>query len=196
MSRLEKFINENRDAFDDDIPSDSVWQGVETDMAQKNKAKLVNMPFKFKWGIAASVIILAGIGIFFKMRQNSVPAAAGIVKVTDTTSSNKLAAIAPEDLPEMNQFAKLIALKQDELKKISKEQPELYQKFTKDINQLDSTYTTLQKQLSIAPNRELLIEAMIQNLQLQLQVLNQQLKIINQIKNSKNNSHEKNEIFM
>jgi uncharacterized membrane protein YdfJ with MMPL/SSD domain len=195
MSRLEKFINENRNAFDDDIPSDKIWQGVETAMAKKNKSKLVSMPSKFKWGMAASVIVLVTAGIFLKMQQTPVPAK-GMVKITDTTSSSELATLSLEDLPEMNQFAKLIALKQDELKKISMEQPELYQKFTKDINQLDSTYTILQKQLSIAPNRELLIEAMIRNLQLQLQVLNQQLNIINQIKNSKNNSHEKNEIFM
>jgi hypothetical protein len=38
----------------------------------------------------------------------------------------------------------------------------------------------------------MLIEAMIQNLQLQLNVLNQQLNIIQQIKQSKNNNHEKN----
>jgi hypothetical protein len=61
---------------------------------------------------------------------------------------------------------------------------------------LDTTYITLKKQLSIAPNKELLIEAMIQNLQLQLQVLNQQLNIINQIKKSKNDNHDKNEIVI
>ncbi len=194
MSRLEKFIKENRNAFDDDIPADKIWQGVEASMTQNKKVKLVNISSKLKLSIAAAVMILAGIGIFFKMQQNSVPKIDTVN--TDTTSSTDLAKVAPESLPEMNEFAKLIALKQDELKKLSTEQPELYQKFTKDIIQLDSTYVTLKKQLSIAPNKELLIEAMIQNLQLQLQVLNQQLHIINQIKNSKNDSHEKNEIFM
>jgi hypothetical protein len=38
----------------------------------------------------------------------------------------------------------------------------------------------------------MLLEAMIQNLQLQLNVLNQQLNIIHQIKDSKKYSHEKN----
>ena len=61
-----------------------------------------------------------------------------------------------------------------------------------DITQLDSSYKSLESQLSTTPNRELLIEAMIQNLQLQLNVLNQQLNIINQIKQSKSNSNEKN----
>jgi len=194
MSRLEKFINDNRDAFDDDVPADKIWQGIEAAVTPGKKAAVVKMSSKFKWSVAAAVIILAGLGIFFKMQQTAQPVIETAVKV-DTLSSNEVASLAPEELPEMNEFAKLIALKQDELKKLSKEQPELYQKFAKDINQLDSTYTSLKKQLGVAPNKELLIEAMIQNLQLQLQVLNQQLHIINQIKKSKNDSHEKNEIF-
>jgi len=156
---------------------------------------LVSISLGLKWSIAAAVIVLAGIGIFFKIQKTAGPEI-NTVKTIDTTTAPDLAAIAPESVPEMNEFAKLIALKQDELKLLSKEQPELYQKFTRDINQLDTTYITLKKQLSIAPNKELLIEAMIQNLQLQLQVLNQQLNIINQIKKSKNDSHDKNEIVI
>src|SRR5207342_466801 len=96
------------------------------------------------------------------------------------------------DEPQVNEFAKLVALKQEELKALAPEQPELYQQFSTDINQLDSSYKSLKNQLGATPNREMLIEAMIQNLQLQLNVLNQQLNIINQIKQSKSNKHEKN----
>ena len=98
--------------------------------------------------------------------------------------------------PEVNEFAKMIVLKQEELKQVSKEQPELYSKFTKDITQLDSSYNTLKNKLGVTPNREMLIEAMIQNLELQLNVLNQQLGIIHQIKQSKKYSHEKNTSFI
>jgi len=58
---------------------------------------------------------------------------------------------------------------------------------------LDSSYNSLKNQLNATPNREMLLEAMIQNLQLQLNVLNQQLNIINQIKESKKYNHEKND---
>ena len=195
MSRLEKFISENREAFDDEIPSGSIWQGVESAITEKKKARLISLNSGFKWSIAAAVVILAGLGVFFKMQQTHNTIDTAHAK-PDTTATTEIAVIAPEESSEVNQFAKLIALKQDELKKLSKEQPELYQKFTKDINQLDTTYITLKKQLSSTPNKELLIEAMIQNLQLQLQVLNQQLHIINQIKNSKNDGHEKDKIYL
>ena len=195
MSRLEKFIKENKNAFDDEMPADKIWQGIESSIGEPQKAKLISMSAKLKWSIVAAVIALAGIGLFFKMQQNT-PTFIDNAKKIDTTASTEIATVAPDVAPAMNEFAKLIAMKQDELKKLSKEQPELYQQFTKDINQLDSNYTNLKGKLSVAPNKELLIEAMIQNLQLQLQVLNQQLNIINQIKNSKKDSHEKNETFM
>jgi hypothetical protein len=195
MSRLEEFIKQNRNAFDDEVPSNKIWEGIEASIDRKKKAKALNISSPIKWSIAAAVVLLLGIGVFFKTQQKT-QAGETAVKI-DTVSSKEIATIAPEEAPQMNEFAKLIALKQGELKKLSAEQPELYRKFTKDVNQLDSTYIILKKQLSIAPNKELLIEAMIQNLQLQLQVLNQQLHIINQIKKSKNDSHESsNEIFM
>jgi hypothetical protein len=124
------------------------------------------------------------------MLKNNKTTDPGTATVKNDSASD-INAIAPEYAPEVNEFAKLVAIKQEELKALAPEQPELYRKFTTDINQLDSSYRSLKNQLGATPNREMLIEAMIQNLQLQLNVLNQQLNIINQIKQSKKDSHEK-----
>jgi len=80
-------------------------------------------------------------------------------------------------------------LKQSELKQIEKDHPELYQRFVKDMNKLDSSYQALKTELPKNANRELLLEAMIQNLRLQTELLNQQLSIIKQLnqKNTKEN---------
>lgn len=201
MSRLEKFIKDNREAFDSEMPSKDLWQGIEAAVPQKQVSIAVSKPEKvshlksiIKWSIAATVLLFTGTAIFLMNRKTEVnPVAA--VKPTIDTSTGEIAAVLPDAAPEVSQIAKLIVLKQEELKALSKEQPELYQKFTTDINQLDSSYRTLKNQLSVAPNKEMLIEAMVQNLQLQLNVLNQQLKIINQIKQTKKYSHEKNKSF-
>ena len=124
------------------------------------------------------MLVIALSVYFFSAKKAVEPA----VVAAAETDINKL---APEYAPQMNQFVKMIDTKQEELKTLAKEQPELYQQFTTAINQLDSSYNTLKNQLSATPNREMLLEAMIQNLQLQLNVLNQQLNIINQIKESK-----------
>jgi len=92
---------------------------------------------------------------------------------------------------EMYHYAKLIEIKHNELKKIEKDEPLLYKKFSGDVYKLDSVYHSLQKQLPKNSNREQLLEAMIQNLQLQIGLLNHQLNIIKQINQSKKSAYEK-----
>jgi hypothetical protein len=84
----------------------------------------------------------------------------------------------------------MIEVKQSELKKIQSDQPRLYQEFSSDIERLDSSYNILKTQLPKNPNREQLLEAMIKNLQLQTELLNQQLLIIQKIKNAKTTNNE------
>ena len=181
-NKLKKFIWDNRKEFDDEVPPEKIWENIEASFAVKKKKKFVLTAF-YKWSIAAAAMLIIASGIYFMVdKKNAV--VPGIVKI----EPDKL--MIPDAPPEMNQFVKMIDLKQEELKVLAKDQPELYQRFTKDINQLDSSYNILRKRLSATPNRELLLEAMIQNLQLQLSVLNQQLNIINQIKKQKY-SHEK-----
>lgn len=190
MSRkLEKFISDNRHEFDDALPSDKVWEKLSAGFINKPAAKKFVLTPLFKWSIAAAVLITAGVSAFLVLNNRH-----GDIETQPTATtitSPDLNKIAPEYAPEVNQFARLIALKQEELKALAPEQPALYKKFSADINQLDSSYKILKAQLSINPNREMLLEAMIQNLQLQLNVLNQQLNIINQIKQSKEKNHEK-----
>ena len=140
----------------------------------------------YKWSIAAAAMLILASGAYFIFIKK--PVVTTVVAKTEPDINS----LAPEYAPQMNQFVKLIETRQEELKALAKEQPELYQQFTTAVNQLDSSYNSLKNQLSATPNREMLLEAMIQNLQLQLNVLNQQLNIINQIKQSKKYNHEKN----
>ena len=178
--QLEKFIPGNRKDFDDKIPSKNVWDNIEAELTGKKKKKPFLTPI-IKWSMAAAAVL--AIGTFFYLQSDK--------KTNDANGIVKSETIEIPDAPEVNEFAKMIVLKQEELKLLSKEQPGLYNKFTKDIIQLDSSYNALKNQLSVTPNKEMLVEAMIQNLQLQLSVLNQQLSIIKQIKQSKEYSHEK-----
>jgi hypothetical protein len=92
---------------------------------------------------------------------------------------------------EMNHYASLVELKHKQLKSIEKDEPLLYKQFAADVYKLDSVYNGLKKQLPKNPNREQLLEAMIQNLQLQMGLLNHQLQIIKQINHSKKAAYEK-----
>jgi hypothetical protein len=92
---------------------------------------------------------------------------------------------------EMIHYARLVELKHEELKSIGQDEPVLYKQFASDVYRLDSVYHDLQKELPNHPNKEQLLEAMLQNLQLQMGLLNHQLDIIKQINHSKQKAYEK-----
>lgn len=99
--------------------------------------------------------------------------------------------LSAEQNEEMYHYAKLVEIKQKELRTIEKDEPLLYRQFSMDVNKLDSAYHGLQHQLTKNPNKEQILEAMLQNLQLQMGLLNHQLDIIKQINHSKQSAYEK-----
>ncbi|HUB61186.1 MAG TPA: hypothetical protein VL978_10810 [Puia sp.] len=107
------------------------------------------------------------------------------------STPDEKAEISAEQNEEMYHYAKLVEIKQKELKTIEKDEPLLYKQFSMDVNKLDSAYHSLQSQLSKNPNQEQILEAMLQNLQLQMGLLNHQLDIIKQINHSKQSAYEK-----
>lgn len=180
MSKLEKFIKENRAEFDEALPGSGLWDKIDSALPSKKRSVLKPL---YKWSIAAAAVLVIGTGTYFFMTGNEKPAQP--LADNETRIDTAIQNLVPDEAPQMFRFAKMIDEKQEELRILSKEQPELYHQFIRDINHLDSSYNVLQSQLKVTPNREMLVEAMIQNLQLQLNVLNQQLTIIKQIKDSK-----------
>jgi hypothetical protein len=200
---LEQFMRDNRDQFDTDEPGDQVWKKLEEQLREKNqtgkkqmtKDRQIILIKILRWSAAAAILILAGIGIFSLLNNRPVNGNDLVKHPTENTPGGNdpiLKKINPGYAREVAQFTQLIELKQNELKEIEKENPNLYKKFVADINKLDSSYKALKKELPENPNREQLLEAMIENLRLQTEILNQQLSIINQIKASKSNNHDSN----
>ena len=199
---LDQFIRDNRNQFDIDEPGEQVWEKLEKQLSEENRANQKQTPKGrktilftiFRWSAAAAIIILAGIGIFSLLNIRSNNNLVQQPAKTDTPAINDpiLKEINPGYAKEVYQFTQLIEGKQNELKEIEKVNPNLYKKFVADITKLDSSYKALKKELPENPNREQLLEAMIENLRLQTEILNQQLSIINQIKASKSNDNESN----
>ena len=136
-----------------------------------------------------------------KKKTNNLPP---VTKI-DTASKETIASTGKEEIKqndvvadpnadikeEMVHYAKLVEIKHRELKSIEKDEPLLYKQFSGDVNKLDRVYHSLQNQLSTKQNSEELLEAMIQNLQLQMGLLNHQLRIIKKINHSKKSAYDK-----
>jgi len=194
--RLDDFIRNHRDEFDSDLPSTQVWNKIDERLSgNPKKAKVVPINW-MRWSAAAAVVILIGAATLYWFNSKPVVSEEVAVKkdvnppvIVDSSLLNE---INPVYAKELYHFTQLIELKQDELKQLEKENPELYKQFVTDINKLDSSYNVLKRELPANPNREQLLEAMIRNLQVQMDLLNQQLQIIQQIKQSKNKNNDPN----
>lgn len=191
---LEKFIQKNRKEFDNEVPSGKLWERIEKTIPVKKDARRFSMKDVIKWSAAAAVFFAVLTTVYFlyikKDSHEKQITKDGTVN-PGTKYPDELTGITPEYAGQFQSVYKSVATRQQELKAAASEQPELYRQFEEDLKALDSSYKTLREQASQTPNRDVLIKAMIQNLELQAELLNRQLLIIKEIKNTKTESHEK-----
>jgi len=177
---LEDFIRTNREEFDEIEPSADLWGRIEkhlppvTGEPKKREAKTFSLWFVMR--VAASVIVVMGIGF-------------GLYLKNEKKAGVDFAAINPVYAKQQGQYISMIADRRSELKSIAKSDPELYKEFSAQIAQMDSTYKEMNNELATSPNQERVLRAMIRNLKIQTDVLNQQLKVIEQMNEMKNENH-------
>ncbi|MEO5999870.1 MAG: hypothetical protein ABIN89_23750 [Chitinophagaceae bacterium] len=183
--RLEDFIDDNRDDFDSYEPGKKVWKAIEEQLPGNNKKRAIVLPVTWsRWSSVAVAVIIIVSSVYYFTQPTIKPGSPPQV----VEANNDM---PPEYTEEVYHFTKLIELKHKQLQKIEKEQPELYWQFAGDISRLDSNYQALRRELPGHPNQEVLIQAMIGNLKWQIELLNEQLTIIQKIKQSKNRTNEK-----
>jgi hypothetical protein len=180
---LKDFIEKNREAFNSEEPGSSVFKKIRVQLAVHSGKKKRNWQ-SFRWAAILTGVVCVSIACYFIAGRNrkEMPGTATGQSASPSEEITTLDIGNPVYAKEIYYFRELIGLKQNELKQLRKEYPQLYQQFVGDINQLDSSYQDLKTKLAANPNREMLLEAMIQNLQLQSELLNRQLMIIKEIK--------------
>lgn len=185
--RLERFVRDNREEFDDLYPSESVWGKIadklpETDpgfVASQLKKASRRQKLFFDWRVAAAVLMVIGSSYLFYLNREY-----------GLTRDPKVAMMAPGYAREFNQYTLVIDEKRNELMSLTSQNPELYKEFATDLERLEKSYQSLRSELPQAPDKQALIKAMVENLQWQVELLNQQLSILERIKSAKE-GHEK-----
>jgi hypothetical protein len=167
--KLEEFVKGHKKEFDLNSPSDELWGKI----ANKLDEQKVKKPLKLQvWiGIAASLILMMSITFLFTYHSKSQEVS--IADVNPTYAKKEI------------RFASMIEEKKDSLEVYAKENPALYKKFSADIEKLDADYDRLKLELQKSPNPRLIVKAMVRNLELQLEVIDQQLLIIYQVEEFK-----------
>jgi len=163
-TRIEQFVKENKAAFDTEGPGDELWLKLSKELDKKS-TKRPNI--RLWMSIAASLIAVLSIAYLYSQKSG----------VNGTT----LAAVSPSQAKKQVRFVSMIEKKTDSLQVFATENPELYQKFSSDLEKIQTDYDGLKQELLKSPNQEFIIRAMEKNLELQLRLVSQQLEIINQV---------------
>jgi hypothetical protein len=197
-SDLEKFIHKNRGDFDDADPSNKVWKNIERSLPVKNEAKHFTIRDIYKWSAAAAIFFIALTSVYFlfiRKAPNSDRDEIPTVKTDLSTNPSRLDnfnSISIEYASQFKQAEQAVEDRQKQLRVAIANDPALYHKFQQDLNTLDSSYRMLREQASHSLNGDVIIKAMIQNLQLQSELLGRQLMIIHEFKTTKTSTNEKN----
>jgi hypothetical protein len=187
---LQRFIRDNKENFDDAEPTEGLWTKINERIPQKTTENTPIVAFAnnskkpqhqwFNWRMAASVVLVLGVGWAFYVNREYQVVAQPELALADLSSAKQVA-----------DYTRQIDQKRDELYVLINNDPTLQKEFGGELGQLEKSYQSLKASLPENLNQEVVIEAMIQNLQWQIDILNQQLIIIQKIKQSKNNEKYK-----
>lgn len=162
---LEEFIRQNKDALEDAVPNDSVWERIDRKLDHKS------VKWSHLWKVAAVVFMASTMYLL----------------VNKSTSEANEELIVNEELAQAEDY--YITLISERREAIARElSPELKNEFLEEIDQLDQMYLDLKETHEHNTANDRVIDAMISNLQLRLTILNTQLEILQTIKNTKDES--------
>ena len=155
---------------------------LETQLPEKSK------PSSYFWlKIAASVIVMIGLASYFFMNANdAIETKTTIVDNSNNTETNiSLGDLSPDLEKIESYYVANINLELANLE-ISDDNKDIVDSYMEQLAALDLEYKKLNKELNDFGPNDQTIEALIQNLQLRLQLLKKLKEKLNQLKLSKN----------
>ncbi|MCZ6692392.1 MAG: hypothetical protein O6939_00680 [Bacteroidetes bacterium] len=173
---LEKFIKKNRTEFDSELPSENVWDRIWKSMYGTNKPRAGN----YNWIWKAAAILLFATSSYLLIERN----------YKQSPVSEPLSSIQWDDQFEETEayYFSLIEEKREVVKKLGSVDTQLFSEFDSELASLDLMYGELKHEL-IATGNQVIIDAMIANLQLRIELLNREFEILKKIKTQKNEHH-------
>lgn len=149
------------------------------------------------WKVAASIVVILGLGLMGYLQffaEEDIPET--VVEKTDPKEKNttfSFGDLSPDLKKIENYYVANISMELSQLE-VSESNKELVDSFMERLSELNSEYENLTNELNeLGPNDQT-ITALIENLQLRLQLLQKLKKKLNQLKSSKNEQITENSI--
>jgi hypothetical protein len=165
---LQDFIKRNRAAFDDQEPSEKGWQRIEAELPHAKQKQTTLWNSVAVWRAAA--ILFMGMSVVFFVNGSRGP----------RESSNE----ATSSLSLQKEFTNLESFYSSEIaSKVAMinthENANGLDQFTQDFQKLDAMYQVLKEEMKVKPSRKVK-DALILNLLIRIDLLNQQLHHLDQ----------------
>lgn len=172
---LEKFVNENREGFDEFTPDPAIWAQI-----QKNTTKVKTFSiYKLMLRVAAVVVIFVSSYLFHDYRSESKRSAL-LMKQADQSQLEE----ARNFFEAKAYYASLIGNREKEVFDLIEEYPEIKQEIKEEFKEVDQELSALQKDLKDGAMNQVIIEAMIQKYRLKLSILEEVLSALSEDQNT------------
>jgi hypothetical protein len=175
MDKLEKYIRKNRGAFDDKIPHSDVWHKINDKLDDRVTSQVPISTYLWR---AAAVILFVAVVWLLVDKNNREGQMAQITQIQDAQQ------IAFEDVEAF--YMREIEQKQKLIIQFVSNNPDVDKDLIREIDHLDSTYQVLKLKAEKGYSEKIL-DAMVINLQMRIDILNQQLNVLEKIKILKEN---------
>ena len=173
--KLEQFIRDHRSEFDSAEPPAEIWKAVSR---QLDNTDPVNETNQWLWIWKAAAILFFGLSayLFTQIIGNERTDIMWEQQITEFENAEQY-------------YNSIIHVKKQELINYLDEKSPFYYDFKKDISELDSMYILLKDDFDTNSN-DLVMDAMIRNLQLRIEIMDRQLQIIQKVKQVKNKNND------
>ena len=164
---LEKFVAENREAFDDRLPNRDIWSAIDQDLRAQ-----VQPPTRTAWYWKVAVILLLGAVSFLLFDKYSVQTET----LTDLESAEESNVEKFEDLESF--YASIINRKRIKLDEELVSNSEHYNYIEADLQELNELYADLKEMFLESQPSDELLDRLLHLLRQKIHLINSQLDII------------------
>ncbi len=162
--RLEKFVQEHNEEFDIYSPPAGAWNNIERKLKKKKSPAI--RPY---WALAAAVLLIVVSFAWFNNRQAGRHASAPELQ---------LVSINPELVNAEVYYASIVETQHQEIKLLGKGYPEVCNDLDRELCNMDTLYGQLKTEYQASGGNEAVMQAMVENLQARVQLMNQQLQFL------------------
>jgi hypothetical protein len=181
--KLEKYILDHREQFDDLEPDPAIWEKVDT-----RKARVIRINWKdIAWKAAAVAVIFVASYYFHDYMSSRKESSAKFLGKNSEVNSPMVRELIEAEAYYTSQ----INMRKEEVFRLTASDPEVRHEVDREMVDLDRVYKELKEDLKDNADNEEVIEAMIQNYRMKLDILEEMLLRLKQSKDSQNEeSHE------